>query len=104
MTSIDYYGGLRVTIQTSDIDDYPILVLHELANLYSTDEFLDMWEKNRNDLMRDLNHTCSQKVNVEQTQPDDSFISKILDKIKDSGYESLTKAEKDYLFDASKNI
>ena len=31
-------------------------------------------------------------------------IDKILDKIKDSGYESLTKAEKDYLFDASKNI
>jgi hypothetical protein len=81
MIPIDYYGGLRVTIQTSDIDDYPILVLHELANLYSTDEFLDMWEKNRNDLTRDLNHTCSQKVNVEQTQPDDSFISKILDKI-----------------------
>ncbi len=31
-------------------------------------------------------------------------IDKILDKIKDSGYESLNKAEKDYLFDASKNI
>ncbi len=31
-------------------------------------------------------------------------IDKILDKIKDSGYESLSKAEKDFLFDASKNI
>ena len=31
-------------------------------------------------------------------------IDRILDKIKDSGYESLSKAEKDFLFDASKNI
>ena len=31
-------------------------------------------------------------------------IDNILDKIKDSGYESLTKEEKDFLFDASKNI
>ena len=31
-------------------------------------------------------------------------VDAILDKIKASGYDSLTKAEKDYLFDASKNI
>ena len=31
-------------------------------------------------------------------------VDAILDKIKDSGYESLSKEEKDYLFDASKNI
>lgn len=31
-------------------------------------------------------------------------VDQILDKIKDSGYDSLSKAEKDFLFDASKNI
>ena len=31
-------------------------------------------------------------------------VDAILDKIKASGYESLSKEEKDYLFDASKNI
>ena len=31
-------------------------------------------------------------------------VDEILDKIKLSGYESLTKEEKDYLFDASKHI
>ena len=31
-------------------------------------------------------------------------VDDILDKIKLSGYESLTKEEKDYLFDASKHI
>ena len=31
-------------------------------------------------------------------------VDQILDKIKDSGYESLSKADKDFLFDASKNI
>ena len=31
-------------------------------------------------------------------------VDAILDKIKASGYDSLTKAEKDYLFNASKNI
>ena len=31
-------------------------------------------------------------------------VDAILDKIKASGYDSLTKDEKDYLFNASKNI
>ena len=31
-------------------------------------------------------------------------VDQILDKIKDSGYDSLSKADKDFLFDASKNI
>jgi hypothetical protein len=31
-------------------------------------------------------------------------VDKILDKISKSGYESLTKAEKDFLFDAGKDM
>ncbi len=44
-------------------------------------------------------HTYNQNKKKRQERVDE-----ILDKIKDSGYESLTKAEKDFLFDASKNI
>jgi hypothetical protein len=57
-----------------------------------------------------------QKTNYKSKPPRDDYdynankkdrqdrVDEILDKIKESGYDSLTKAEKDFLFDASKNI
>lgn len=57
-----------------------------------------------------------QKTNYKSKPPRDDYdynankkerqdrVDEILDKIKASGYDSLTKAEKDFLFDASKNI
>ena len=49
------------------------------------------------------------KAERKNTKPSNSKnrqekVDEILDKIKLSGYESLTKEEKDYLFDASKHI
>ena len=44
------------------------------------------------------------KKAVEESQIRQEKVDAILDKIKASGYESLSKEEKDYLFDASKNI
>ena len=56
----------------------------------------------------------TRKVTIKKKQPkpksfDDTIIRQekvdaILDKIKASGYDSLSKEEKDYLFNASKNI
>ncbi len=44
------------------------------------------------------------KKPVKGSQIRQEKVDEILDKIKASGYESLSKEEKDYLFDASKNI
>ena len=44
------------------------------------------------------------KKTVKGSQIRQEKVDAILDKIKASGYESLSKEEKDYLFDASKNI
>ena len=53
--------------------------------------------KNENPPKDDYSYNENKKLRQEK-------VDQILDKIKDSGYESLTKAEKDFLFDASKNI
>ncbi len=53
--------------------------------------------KNQNPPKDDYSYNENKKKRQEK-------VDQILDKIKDSGYESLTKAEKDFLFDASKNI
>jgi hypothetical protein len=44
------------------------------------------------------------KSSVPNSKSRQERVDEILDKIKLSGYESLTKEEKDYLFDASKHI
>ena len=53
--------------------------------------------KNENPPKDDYSYNENKKLRQEK-------VDQILDKIKESGYESLTKAEKDFLFDASKNI
>ena len=46
----------------------------------------------------------AQKKPVDESKSRQEKVDAILDKIKASGYDSLSKKEKDYLFDASKNI
>jgi len=58
---------------------------------------------------RKIKIVYKKKAEKKNTKPSNSKnrqekVDEILDKIKLSGYESLTKEEKDYLFDASKHI
>ena len=58
---------------------------------------------------RKIKIVYKKKAERKNTKPSNSKnrqekVDEILDKIKLSGYESLTKEEKDYLFDASKHI
>ena len=50
-----------------------------------------------------MRRSSSRGATKESGQPDQKEIDAILDKISNSGYESLTKEEKQKLFNASKN-
>ncbi len=70
------------------------------------DWFVNLFKSRKNKPFKKVHRTTDQKFTRSAKKPSEDYQKKIdiiLDKIGKSGYDSLTKAEKDFLFKAGKN-